>query len=54
MSVKDDTQKHVALIQEMKRDIDDVLTAARAGLVSPLLAKRGQPIYAISLVTPQQ
>lgn len=36
MSVKDDIQKHVALIQEMKNDIseiDDVLTAARVGLV---------------------
>ena len=33
MSVLDDMQKHVALIQEMKSDLNDVLTAARDGLV---------------------
>lgn len=33
MSVKDDIQKHVALVQEMKSDLNDVLVAAREGLV---------------------
>lgn len=33
MSVLDDMIKHVALVQEMKSDLNDVLVAARDGLV---------------------
>lgn len=33
MSVLDDMERHVALVQEMKSDLNDVLAAARDGLV---------------------